>query len=134
MSTSCFPVRAKYLVAIWIGLEVLNGVLGTQNGVAHFAHLGGAAVGFLYMAVDLGMIPLREWTISFKGEESLPFSGASRARKPGEEVRDAKFYDISTGRPMDNKKDDVGRMSSMRSWTRSVPAGIKACPTKRNGS
>jgi membrane associated rhomboid family serine protease len=104
-----FPVRAKYLVAIWIGLEVLNGVLGTQNGVAHFAHLGGAAVGFLYMAIDLGMIPLREWTISFKGEESLPFSGASRVRKSGEEVRDAKFYDISTGRPMDNKKDEVGQ-------------------------
>jgi hypothetical protein len=103
-----FPIRAKYLIAIWIGLEVLNGVLGTDNGVAHFAHLGGAAVGFLYMAIDLGLIPLREWTISFKGEESLPFSGVSRARKVGEEVRDAKFYDISTGRPVD-RKDEVGQ-------------------------
>jgi membrane associated rhomboid family serine protease len=103
-----FPIRAKYLIGIWIGLEVLNGVLGTDNGVAHFAHLGGAAVGFLYMAIDLGLIPLREWTISFKGEESLPFSGASRARKVGEEVRDAKFYDISTGRPVD-RKDEVGQ-------------------------
>jgi membrane associated rhomboid family serine protease len=103
-----FPVRAKYLVTVWIGLEVLNGVLGTENGVAHFAHLGGAAIGFMYMAIDLGWIPLREWTISFKGEESLPFSGASRARKVGEEVRDAKFYDISTGRPVD-RKDEVGQ-------------------------
>jgi len=106
-----FPVRAKWLVAFWIGAEVLNGVLGTENGVAHFAHLGGAFVGFLYMAVDLGMIPLREWTIGFKGEESLPFSGSARARKSGgEEVRDAKFYDISTGRPVGPKdKDEVSQ-------------------------
>ncbi len=106
-----FPVRAKFLVAFWIGAEVLNGVLGTENGVAHFAHLGGALVGFLYMAVDLGMIPLREWTIGFKGEESLPFSGSARARKSGgEQVRDAKFYDIATGKPMGPKdKDEVNQ-------------------------
>lgn len=101
-----FPVRAKYLVMVWIGLELLWGVTGTQEGIAHFAHLGGAAVGFLYMAVDLGMIPLREWTISFKGEESHPFAGDARVRRTADEVKDAQFYDIATGRPMEKRDRD----------------------------
>ena len=100
-----FPVRAKYLITVWIGLELLLGVTGSSDGVAHFAHLGGAAVGFLYMAVELGIIPLREWLISFRGEESYPFTNNARIRKGGEEVRDAQFYDIHTGKPTGRKPD-----------------------------
>jgi membrane associated rhomboid family serine protease len=101
-----FPIRAKYLVAVWIGLELLLGVTGSSDGVAHFAHLGGAAVGFLYMAVELGIIPLREWLISFKGEESYPFRNNPRIRKEADEVRDAQFFDIRTGKPPE-RKDEV---------------------------
>ncbi len=38
---------AKWMVAIFIGIELLTGITGTQMGVAHFAHLGGALFGFL---------------------------------------------------------------------------------------
>ena len=41
------PIKAKYFVAIFGGIELLNGVLGTQTGVAHFAHLGGMIVGYI---------------------------------------------------------------------------------------
>lgn len=41
------PIKAKYFVAIFGGIELVNGVLGTQSGVAHFAHLGGMIVGFV---------------------------------------------------------------------------------------
>lgn len=41
------PLKAKYFVAIFGGIELVNGVLGTQSGVAHFAHLGGMLVGFI---------------------------------------------------------------------------------------
>jgi membrane associated rhomboid family serine protease len=100
-----FPVRAKYLIAVWIGLELLLGVTGSSDGVAHFAHLGGAAVGFLYMAVELGIIPLREWLISFKGEESYPFRNNPHIRKEGDEIRDAQFFDIHTGKPREDKEE-----------------------------
>ena len=41
------PIRAKYMVVLWIGLELLYGVTGTTDGVAHFAHLGGMIGGYM---------------------------------------------------------------------------------------
>ena len=41
------PIKAKYFVAIFGGIELVNGVVGTNSGVAHFAHLGGMLVGFI---------------------------------------------------------------------------------------
>lgn len=38
-------VKAKWLVLIFAGIELLLGVTGTQAGVAHFAHLGGLLFG-----------------------------------------------------------------------------------------
>ena len=48
--TLIFPpvtLDAKWMVAIFIGIELLTGITGTQVGIAHFAHLGGALFGFL---------------------------------------------------------------------------------------
>jgi membrane associated rhomboid family serine protease len=41
------PVPAPIFVAGYMILELVMGVTGTQAGVAHFAHLGGALVGFV---------------------------------------------------------------------------------------
>jgi len=43
------PMRAPVFVAVYGALELVLGVTGTQAGVAHFAHLGGLAGGFLLM-------------------------------------------------------------------------------------
>ena len=43
------PMRAPVFVAVYGVLELLFGVTGTFQGVAHFAHLGGLAGGFLLM-------------------------------------------------------------------------------------
>ena len=48
--TLFFPpvtLDAKWMVIIFIGIELLTGITGTQMGVAHFAHLGGALFGWL---------------------------------------------------------------------------------------
>lgn len=48
--TLIFPpvtLSAKWMAVIFIGLELLTGITGTADGVAHFAHLGGALVGWL---------------------------------------------------------------------------------------
>jgi len=94
------PVKAKYLITIWIGLELFFGVTGSSGGVAHFAHLGGVAVGLVYMAIDLDIVPLREWMIRFKGEDAKPFAGADPVRG-NTDVRDVQFFDIASGKPMD---------------------------------
>lgn len=42
------PIKAKYFVAMYGGLELFLGVSGiARDNVAHFAHLGGLFVGFL---------------------------------------------------------------------------------------
>lgn len=42
-------LSAKWMVIIFIAIELLTGVTGTAVGVAHFAHLGGALFGWLLM-------------------------------------------------------------------------------------
>lgn len=41
------PMKAKYFVLIYAGLELFMGLGPFNTGVAHFAHLGGALFGFL---------------------------------------------------------------------------------------
>jgi membrane associated rhomboid family serine protease len=42
------PIKAKYFVMFYAGLEMIMGVTSV-DGVAHFAHLGGALTGFLLL-------------------------------------------------------------------------------------
>ena len=41
------PIKAKWLVLVYIGLDLFGGFGNTGDNVAHFAHLGGALTGFL---------------------------------------------------------------------------------------
>lgn len=43
------PIKAKWLVTFLVGLDILAAALRWQDGVAHFAHLGGFLFGFLYL-------------------------------------------------------------------------------------
>jgi membrane associated rhomboid family serine protease len=42
-----FPIKAKWALIGLAVLDVLGGVSSESTGIAHFAHLGGAAVGIL---------------------------------------------------------------------------------------
>lgn len=44
------PLEARWLVVIMTALSLLGGFGGLSDGVAHFAHLGGFAGGFLFLA------------------------------------------------------------------------------------
>lgn len=44
------PIKAKYFVVMYMAFEIFS--VGSMDGVAHFAHLGGALVGFLYLVAD----------------------------------------------------------------------------------
>lgn len=41
------PMKAKWFVILYGAFELYAGITGTLSGVAHFAHLGGMAFGFL---------------------------------------------------------------------------------------
>jgi membrane associated rhomboid family serine protease len=92
------PVKAKYFVTFYVLWELFLGVTQTSDGVAHFAHLGGAAVGFLYLFREIRLFPRRreEWRVvgrAGRPDETPPRRG---------EVRDATFYDIRTGKPFED--------------------------------
>jgi membrane associated rhomboid family serine protease len=95
------PIRAKYFVLIFMGLEIFAGVTGTQDGVAHFAHLGGAAVGFILLMIDSGRIPFFKWWDVFKKIYEKPgrYNSSDSTGRTG--VGDAKFYDIRSGKEIE---------------------------------
>jgi membrane associated rhomboid family serine protease len=43
------PIPAKYLIMLFIGIDLFSGLFGRGSGVAHFAHLGGGLTGFLLL-------------------------------------------------------------------------------------
>ena len=51
------PIKAKYFVVIYGGIELISGVGNLNVGIAHFAHLGGMLFGY---------IMIRYWR--YKGE------------------------------------------------------------------
>jgi membrane associated rhomboid family serine protease len=53
------PMRARTFVICYGLLELFLGVTGTAPGVAHFAHLGGMAFGFLLIQYWRGRWPFR---------------------------------------------------------------------------
>ena len=88
------PIRARYFVLIYIGLELYAGITGTTDGIAHFAHLGGAAVGLVYMLIDQRRIPFQ----NFFEKTRNRFATAEPVGRysPNEKVHvsDAKYFDV----------------------------------------
>lgn len=54
-----FPIKAKWFVIGYGLIELWAGVAGTQQGVAHFAHLGGMLFGFLLIQYWRGKLPMK---------------------------------------------------------------------------
>ncbi len=48
------PIKAKFLVAGLIAIDLFSGISGQQTGIAHFAHLGGALAGFILVSIWYG--------------------------------------------------------------------------------
>ena len=59
-------MKARTLALLFVGMSLFSGVFGSADGVAHFAHLGGMLVGYLYMkrGGSFGSLlkPFKDWT------------------------------------------------------------------------
>lgn len=99
------PIRAKYFVTGFIVLELFFGVTGSSSGIAHFAHLGGAAVGFLYMKFEAQGFSLEDvWRVII-GSPKVPHQPPRTRKTVRDEIQDAKFFDIHTGRLMEGDNE-----------------------------
>jgi membrane associated rhomboid family serine protease len=43
-----YGIRAKYLLGVLIAIELLLSFISTDDGIGHWAHIGGAIAGFIY--------------------------------------------------------------------------------------
>lgn len=45
------PIKAKWLILAMIAFDLFGGLGKTSDGIAHWAHLGGAAMGFILVYI-----------------------------------------------------------------------------------
>ena len=81
-----FPIKALWLVLILVALSLTSAISGARDGVAHFAHLGGFAVGFLYLKLDWRIAQITgRWTRKLASRGRHRFTvipGDSRQARP----------------------------------------------------
>lgn len=89
------PIKAKYFVVMYMAFEIFS--VGSMDGIAHFAHLGGALVGFLYLIAD----GYRFGSSTFGGysdQDSIITRvanfGRNKKADPYSDVSDAKIYEM----------------------------------------
>ena len=88
------PIRARYFVMIYILLELYAGVTSSMDGIAHFAHLGGAAVGYLYILIDQRRLPLQKFFESRRAHVTKSERSRAFVRTDSLNVSDATYHDI----------------------------------------
>lgn len=99
------PVKAKFLVILYMLIELFSVAGGSNSGIAHMAHLGGGVIGLIYLLVYYKGSPMKffdnsgfkdkftSYTSSDKRTYSSPvYSNGANAKK--EEAADAKYQDI----------------------------------------
>jgi len=99
------PIRARYFVLIYIGLELYAGITGTTDGIAHFAHLGGAAVGLVYVLIDQRRIPFQHFFEKTRNRFATAEPVGRYSPNEKVHVSDAKYFDVH---------DDEDRVSQER--------------------
>ncbi|HEY9165913.1 MAG TPA: rhomboid family intramembrane serine protease [Candidatus Kryptonia bacterium] len=104
-----FPIKAKYFVSIFIAIELWTGVTGAQGGIAHFAHLGGALVGFIYLLVYRRSIPAFDRLSDFlkRSGRNLGNSFKRQGKTYGDKtvISDVRYRDVGQRRKPDKDVD-----------------------------
>ena len=85
------PIAAKWLVTFIVAISLVLALLPTSDGVAHLAHLGGFATGFLYLKISDWRLGRAERNLRRRSEPSVLVhpgraARASAAPKPPRRV------------------------------------------------
>ena len=64
-------MRARTLALLFAGMSLFSGVIGSTDGIAHFAHLGGMLVGYLYMKQDWRFNALKNTIASWRRKRRM---------------------------------------------------------------
>lgn len=100
------PVQAWLLVSIYVVMSLYQGISGTSAGVAHFAHLGGAVVGFLF----LKWAEWRRGAAKREFQRRLAPNGNNSSGFVGERVAMARWKGISVESLHELNREEVQRL------------------------
>ncbi len=105
-----FPVKAKWLIAVFVAVTLLSLASPTRDGIAHLAHLGGFVAGFLYLKLDLARrvrfdgLKRRSGRTRIKVVDTPPRRGGGSAGDGRKAGREAALLD-----EVDRVLDKIGR-------------------------
>jgi hypothetical protein len=97
-----FPMRAKFAVLVFAGLDLYMGLTGSPDGVAHFAHLGGALVGFIMLKIggNLTLGGIFDKIPGFGNRQTLGYmKGTANSAPAGPRVVEAQYRDVTRPQP-----------------------------------
>ena len=86
-----FPVPAKVLVMVMAAISLYSGLTNSGGNVAHFAHLGGFAAGWLYLKLDRrggGLFTRAKRAMAKNRLDVVQGGGASPSRPPEQMLDD----------------------------------------------
>ena len=90
------PIKAKYFVVMYMAFEIFS--VGSIDGIAHFAHLGGALVGFIYLLSDgyrFDSLYGRTQSDNVFSKFASTFSNAKQRTESARDSTNAKIYPIN---------------------------------------
>ena len=59
------PIKSPLLVGIYAIIELGSELFGSNDGIAHLAHLSGFVVAWLYIVIRMGINPIKVWKRAF---------------------------------------------------------------------
>ena len=96
-----FPMRAKVAVFVFAAIQLFNGVFGGPSNVAHFAHVGGAVVGYILLRIggNLTLGGIFDRLPGF-GKRNAPGPRVFQTKQAGDpRVVDVRYRDIRQEEP-----------------------------------
>lgn len=78
------PVKAKYLIILYMAIDLFSVIGNSDTGIAHVAHLGGAVVGIIYLLINkkkLGMGSFFGSTNKGQGRFTSQFSSPGKKKE-----------------------------------------------------
>lgn len=89
------PVQARVLVVVMTALSLWAAFSGAQAGVAHFAHLGGFAGGFLYLKWVEHRSPARRFKKKVETSAHRPSGGSGADLKRWKRIRREEMHPVN---------------------------------------
>lgn len=105
------PLKAKYMILLYMALDLFSILSSSNTGIAHVAHLGGAVAGFIYLFATRGRTmnffkdsgsgesKFTSWRSSGgsgSGSRFAPFKQASNGNYKNVDVKDVDYKDVET--------------------------------------